>query len=283
MSASAFTVAVAQMCSGTEPGPNLDAIEALAAEAAAGGASYVLTPEMSVVFAENRENLRSVAEPFADSGAVARLSDIARRHAIHLHVGSLPVALEDGRFANRSLFFAPDGTLAAFYDKIHLFDAEPDGDRAYRESATYAGGEAAIVTDAPGFRLGMSICYDVRFPALYRALAEAGAEAIAVPAAFTVPTGKAHWEILLRARAIETGCFVLAAAQGGAHQNGRFTWGHSMVIGPWGEVLAHKPDDSPGVIFAVLDPARVAKARRQVPALANARPFAPPQPLAAPR
>jgi len=277
MAAQTFKVAVAQMCSGTQPGPNLDAIDALVAEAASGGAAYVLTPEMSVVFAENRDNLKAVAQPFEGNRAVARLAETARRHAIHLHLGSMPIALADGRFANRSLLFAPDGALVAAYDKIHLFDAEPEGDKAYRESATYAGGEAAIVTDAPGFRLGMTICYDVRFPALYRALAEAGAQVISVPAAFTVPTGKAHWDILLRARAIETGCFVLAAAQGGAHQNGRSTWGHSMVVSPWGEVLAAKPDDAPGVIFAELDLDRVAKARRQVPALANARSFARPE------
>ena len=281
MTMPALKVAVAQMCSGTEPGPNLDALDALVAQAAEGGAAYVLTPEMSVVFAENRDNLRAVAEPFAGNSAVARLSDMARRHAIHLHLGSMPIALPDGHFANRSLLFSPDGTLAASYDKIHLFDAEPEGDKAYRESATYAGGGEAVVTDAPRFRLGMSICYDVRFPALYRALAEAGAEVVSVPAAFTVPTGKAHWEILLRARAIETGCFVLAAAQGGAHQNGRSTWGHSMVVSPWGEVLAEKADDTPGVIFAELDLDRVARARRQVPALANARGFALPEALAA--
>ncbi|RYG93777.1 MAG: carbon-nitrogen hydrolase family protein [Alphaproteobacteria bacterium] len=190
-----------------------------------------------------------------------------------MHLGSLAVALPDGRFANRSVLFRPDGTIAATYDKIHLFDATLPGLKHYRESETYAGGNEAVVTDAPGFRLGMTICYDVRFPKLHRSLAEAGAEVISVPAAFTVPTGEAHWEVLLRARAIETGSFVIAAAQAGQHENGRSTWGHSMIIDPWGRILEQLGGDGPGIAIADIDLNAVDEARGKVPALANARAF----------
>jgi predicted amidohydrolase len=266
-------VAVLQMNSGTVPGPNLDALDRLAGEAKALGASYALSPEVTVVFAENREGLRGVAGPWEGNPAVARAAEIARKHELHLHLGSMAVALPDGRFANRSVLFSPTGEVAATYDKIHLFDATLPGIKQYRESETYAGGDAAVVTDAPGFRLGMSICYDVRFAALYRTLAAAGAQVISVPAAFTVPTGGAHWEVLLRARAIETGCFVIAAAQGGQHQNGRATWGHSMIVDPWGRIMAEINSDKLGVAVAEIDVAAVAEARGKVPALANARPF----------
>lgn len=266
-------IAVVQMCSGIDPQANLDAMAGFVAEAKTGGATYVLTPEMSVLFAENRDMLRARAEPLAGSGAVARLSEIARGAGLFLHVGSLPVALEDGRFANRSMLFAPNGETVATYDKVHLFDANIPGQQAYRESATYAGGEEAVVANLPEFSLGFSICYDMRFAALYRAMAQAGAQVIAVPAAFTVPTGQAHWEVLLRARAIETGCFVLAAAQGGVHENGRATYGHSLVVAPWGEVIARADGDAPGVILADLDLDAVGNARQRVPALENGRDF----------
>ncbi|MEQ1771244.1 MAG: nitrilase-related carbon-nitrogen hydrolase, partial [Devosia sp.] len=200
-------VAALQMQSGTTPGPNLDALERLAREAAAQGATYVLSPEVTVVFAESREGLRAVAGPWEGNPAIARCASIASQLHLWLHLGSLAVALDDGRFANRSVLFGPDGAVAATYDKIHLFDATLPGVREYRESATYRGGDVAVVTDVAGAKLGLTICYDVRFPALHRALAEAGAEILAIPAAFTAPTGAAHWEPLLRARAIETGSF----------------------------------------------------------------------------
>ncbi|MGV3490496.1 MAG: carbon-nitrogen hydrolase family protein [Devosia sp.] len=266
-------VAALQMNSGTEPGPNLDQLEKLAENAARQGAIYLLSPEVSIVFAENRDGLRSVAGPWEDNPAIARVSEIAKRLGVSLHLGSLAVALPDGRFANRSVLFRPDGSIAATYDKIHLFDATLPGLKNYRESETYAGGDTATVTDAPGFRLGMTICYDVRFPALHRALATAGARVISVPAAFTVPTGEAHWEVLLRARAIETGSWVIAAAQAGQHQNGRATWGHSMIIDPWGRIVAQLGGDGPGVAIADIDLAAVDEARGKVPALDNARPF----------
>lgn len=266
-------IAAVQMRSGTQPEPNLAALDQLVGEAARQGAQYVLSPEVTVVFAENREGLEPVAGPWDGNPAVARAADIARKHGVTLHLGSLAVALPDGRFANRSVLFRPDGAIAATYDKIHLFDAILPGVRAYRESDTYQGGDVAVVSDAPGFRLGLTICYDVRFPALHRALAEAGAQVLAVPAAFTAPTGAAHWEVLLRARAIETGCFVIAAAQGGAHENGRLTYGHSMIVDPWGKIVAQIDGDETGVLVADIDLHAVTEARGRVPALANARSF----------
>lgn len=266
-------IGLVQLRSGLDPRSNLEAISTHVEKAVSGGADYVLTPEVSVAFAGNRVALSEVAGPFENSQTVAELGALARRHGIHLHIGSMAFALDDGRFANRSLLFGPDGALVAHYDKIHLFDADPPGDRPYRESDTYRGGDIAVVTEAAGFRLGMTICYDLRFPALYAALAEAGAEVMAVPAAFTVPTGSAHWHVLARARAIETGSFVLAAAQGGSHENGRVTYGHSLVVDPWGRVTAEKTDDEPGVIFADLDLGAVAEARQRLPALANRRHF----------
>ena len=261
------------MNSGTEPGPNLDALAALAREAAGQGAQYALSPEVSIVFAENRDGLRAVAGPWEGNPAIARCAEIARETNLFLHLGSLAVALPNGKFANRSVLFRPDGAVAATYDKIHLFDATLPGLREYRESDTYAGGSGAVVADAAGLKLGLTICYDVRFPALHHALAAAGAEVLTVPAAFTVPTGEAHWEILLRARAIETGCFVIAAAQAGRHQNGRSTWGHSMLIDPWGKIVGQLGGEGAGVLVADIDLKAVAEARGRVPALAPARPF----------
>ena len=266
-------VAALQMRSGLEPRRNIEALAVLVAEAAAAGAAYVLSPEVTVAFAENSEGLAKVAKPFEANRDLAEISGIARRHKLFLHLGSLAVTLPDGRFANRSVLFGPDGAVAATYDKIHLFDATLPGIRQYRESATYRGGDEAVVTKAAGFELGLSICYDVRFGALYRALAEAGAQVLAVPAAFTVPTGEAHWEVLLRARAIETGCFVIAAAQGGVHENGRATYGHSMMIDPWGKIIAEIAGDEPGGLCADIDLGQIAAARAKVPALANARAF----------
>ncbi|MDB5540370.1 MAG: AmiE [Devosia sp.] len=265
--------AALQMTSGTRPEPNLDQLEALAVEAARKGATYLLSPEVTVVYPENREGLGSVAGPWEGNPAITRVGAIARKRGVSLHLGSLAVALPDGRYANRSVLFLPDGSIGATYDKIHLFDATLPGLKQYRESETYAGGGEAVVTDAPGFRLGMTICYDVRFPALHRALAEAGAQVISVPAAFTVPTGEAHWEVLLRARAIETGSWVIAAAQAGHHENGRSTWGHSMIIDPWGKVVTQLGGDGPGIAIADIDLRAVDEARGRVPALANARPF----------
>ncbi len=267
-------IAAIQMQSGLDPEANLAALEPMLAKAAAAGARYVLTPEVTMIFPENREQLASVAAPFEGHPQLARVGELAGQHGIFVHIGSLAVPLPDGRFANRSVLFGPDGRQVATYDKIHLFDADIAGLNAYRESATYAGGERAVTADLGEFTLGMSICYDMRFPKLYNALANAGATLIAVPAAFTVPTGQAHWHVLLRARAIETGSYVIAAAQGGKHANGRATYGHSIIIDPWGRVIAELAHDEPGVLVAEIAPELVRDARERIPALANARNFA---------
>lgn len=267
-------IAAVQLRSGIKAAPNLAALTGAVSQAAADGASYVLTPEVSVVFAEHRDGLGAEAAPFENNPATVELSALARSLGIYLHLGSFAVALPDGKFANRSVLFQPDGSIGGHYDKIHLFDADVAGLKAYRESDTYRGGDRAVLAPVGPFTLGFSICYDVRFAALYAALAKAGANLLAVPAAFTVPTGQAHWEILLRARAIETGSYVIAAAQGGAHENGRATFGHSMIIDPWGRIVARIDGDEPGIITADIELAAVTEARQRIPALANARPFA---------
>jgi predicted amidohydrolase len=267
-------IAAIQMCSGLDPEANYLALEALLTEAAAQGVDYALTPEVTMIFPENREQLRSVAAPFEGHPQLAKVGALARHLGIFVHIGSLPIPLEDGRFANRSVLFGPDGGQVATYDKIHLFDADIAGLNAYRESATYKGGEVAVTADIAPFTLGMAICYDMRFPRLFNALANAGANLLAVPAAFTVPTGIAHWHVLLRARAIETGSYVIAAAQGGQHPNGRSTYGHSLIIDPWGKIVAELDHDSPGVLVAEIDLEAVREARQRIPALANARDFA---------
>lgn len=272
-------IAAIQMCSGLDPEANLTALAALVEEAVAEGADYVLTPEVTMLFPENREQLREVAAPFEGHRQLQAVAELARQHGIFIHIGSLAVPLEDGRFANRSVLFGPDGAQVAIYDKIHLFDADIAGLNAYRESATYAPGEAAVVAPLGVFTLGMSICYDMRFPALFNSLAKAGATLLAVPAAFTVPTGQAHWHVLLRARAIETGSYVIAAAQGGQHPNGRATYGHSLIVDPWGRIVAELDHDRPGVLVAEISPELVVETRGRVPSLANARDFSPPAPL----
>jgi predicted amidohydrolase len=269
-------IAAIQMRSGLDPEANFESLVPLLTEAAAQGVDYALTPEVTMIFPENREQLRSVAAPFEGHPQLAKVGELAKRLGLHVHIGSLPIPLDDGRFANRSVLFAPTGEQVATYDKIHLFDADIAGLNAYRESATYKGGEEAVTAPLVPFTLGFSICYDMRFPKLYNTLANAGANLIAVPAAFTVPTGQAHWHVLLRARAIETGSYVIAAAQGGNHPNGRATYGHSLVIDPWGKVIAELDHDEPGVLVAEIDPQAVVEARQRIPALANARDFAKP-------
>ncbi len=272
-------IAAIQLRSGPDPVANLAMLEPLLAEAAAAGARYVLTPEVTMAFAENRAGLVAVAAPYDNHPQLQRVGELAKHHGMHIHIGSLAVPLEDGRFANRSVLFGPDGVIVNHYDKIHLFDADVAGLNAYRESETYRGGARAVTAPLGEFILGMAICYDMRFPPLFNALAKAGANLIAVPAAFTVPTGQAHWHVLLRARAIETGSYVIAAAQGGQHANGRATYGHSIIIDPWGRVVAELAHDEPGVLLAEIAPDQVTEARTRIPALANARNFAPPAPL----
>jgi predicted amidohydrolase len=248
-------------------------VESLVREAAAGGARLVATPEVTNIVQRDRAELLPRLQLPVEDGVVGGLRDLAAELGIWLLIGSALVRREDGRAANRSFLIAPDGAVAATYDKIHMFDVDlPDG-QSLRESAAFEAGDRLTAARADDAVLGLTICYDLRFPTVFQALARAGAEILNVPAAFTRSTGEAHWEILLRARAIETGSFVLAPAQGGTHEDGRATWGRSMVVGPWGEILARAEGDAPGVVLADLDLAAVARARRAIPALANARSF----------
>lgn len=267
-----FRAGLVQLCSGTDMARNLAAASALVREAAAQGARYVLTPEVSNLVEDDKERTRAIVMPEEKDFSVAGYSSLAAELGIWLHAGSLALRAEDGRAVNRSLLFAPDGRVAARYDKIHLFDVTLPSGQEIRESNSFAPGSEAVTADLPWGKLGLSICYDMRFPLLYNRLAQAGASFLAVPAAFTVPTGRAHWHVLLRARAIETGSFVLAAAQGGAHECGRHTFGHSLAINPWGEILAEAGTD-PGVLLADIDEDQVARDRSRIPALKNARDF----------
>jgi predicted amidohydrolase len=251
----------------------------LAREAAAQGARFIATPEGTNILQKDRAVLLPQLVSLEDDVVVAGLRQEAAELGVWVLIGSALVKREDGKAANRSALISPDGAITATYDKLHMFDVDlPTGETA-RESATYEPGERAVTARAGDLKLGMTVCYDLRFPALYRALALAGAEVMAIPAAFTRPTGEAHWEVLMRARAIETGAFVLAPAQGGKHEDGRGTWGHSIVVAPWGEVIAHLDHDEPGILMADLDLAAAGKARAAIPNLVNARPFANPKPL----
>jgi predicted amidohydrolase len=278
----AFKAAAVQMRSGTDVGRNVAEVERLIREAAAAGAEYVLTPEMTTILDRDRDRLLAAIAPDAEDPSLAAFRALARDLAIHLHIGSMAIRLPGEGVANRSFLIAPDGGIVARYDKIHMFDVDLGGGESYRESRLYRPGSNAVVADLPWARLGLSVCYDVRFPALYRALARAGAAVIAIPAAFTRTTGEAHWHVLIRARAIETGAFVIAAAQGGHHDDGRDTYGHSMIVDPWGKVLAEMGTE-PGFIVADIDPAMSANVRGRLPALANERTFAPPADSAGPR
>ena len=251
-------------------------VEPLVRQAVGGGAQLIATPEATNILQRDKAKLFEAVRPLDEDACVTGLRALARELGVWILIGSALVRREDGQLANRSTLVGADGAVKATYDKIHMFDVDlPTGER-HRESALYTPGERAAVAETPWGKLGLSVCYDVRFPHLYRTLAKAGADIITVPAAFTRPTGEAHWEILLRARAIETGAFVLAPAQGGLHEDGRGTWGRSLVIGPWGEILAKAEDDEPGVIAADLDLDAVAKARAAIPALVNDRAFAEP-------
>ncbi|NEV79106.1 carbon-nitrogen hydrolase family protein [Rhodopseudomonas sp. BR0C11] len=267
-----FNAALVQMRSGLTPEPNLEQGIRLIREAVKAGADYVLTPEVSNMMQLNREALFVQLAEQDDDLSLKAYRELARELNIHLHIGSLALRASPERAVNRSFLIGPDGTILASYDKIHMFDIDLGNGESYRESANYQPGETAVISDLPWGRIGLTICYDVRFPALYRALAESGASFLAVPAAFTKPTGEAHWHVLLRARAIENGCFVFAAAQGGLHENKRETFGHSLIIDPWGKVLAEGGIE-PGFIMARIDPAEVTKARGKIPSLQHGRRF----------
>src|SRR4051794_26621078 len=278
-----FTAACIQFTAGPEPEPNLRQVADLVLRAREAGADLIMTPEASNLIAsgrQRRENARrEMNDPF-----LAGMRDLARETGAWLLLGSLvidpsgePGAAEgETRLANRSFLIDAQGGIVARYDKIHMFDIDLPGGESYRESNAYRPGGGTVVAETPWGRLGMTVCYDVRFPHLYRALAQAGADFLAVPSVFTVPTGKAHWHLLLRARAIENGCFVFAPAQWGEHAGGRLSYGHSAIVDPWGEILADG-GEAPGIITAQIDPARIAKARGMVPSLQHDRDFTPPE------
>jgi len=266
-------VGLIQLRTPADQGAALAQAEPLVREAAAKGARLIATPEGTNILQRNRAALFEAIEPMESDPAVIGLSRLAEELGVWLLIGSALIRRPDGKCANRSILVRPDGAVAATYDKLHMFDADlPTGERP-RESTSYEPGDRAVIAKAADALLGLTICYDVRFPLLHHALAKAGAEVLTVPSAFTRPTGEKHWEILLRARAIETGAFVIAPAQGGTHEDGRQTWGHSMAVAPWGEIIALADHDEPCALIADLDLAEVANARAAIPALANAREF----------
>lgn len=267
-------IAVLQMTSGIDPAANAATIVAAIGRAAGDGAAMLFTPEMSGLLDRNRARAAAHIVAEGDDPVLAATREAAARAGIWVALGSIAVRGEgpDGRHANRSLVLGPDGAIRGRYDKIHMFDVQLATGEAWRESAAYASGEGlGVVEDTPVGRLGLAVCYDLRFPALFEALGRRHCDALAIPAAFTVPTGQAHWHLLQRARAVEASAFVIAAAQVGRHEDGRQTYGHSLVVDPWGEVLLDMGGANAGLAFADLDPARIAEVRAQVPSLANRR------------
>jgi len=277
----AFKAACLQLNSGRDVAPNIESIRTLARRARDQGAELIMTPEVSDMIEPDRKLRFEKARAEAEHPMLAASRELARELGAHLLLGSIVVKLEAETLANRSFLIRPDGEIARRYDKIHMFDVNLPNGESYRESAVFRPGAAAAATPLPWGVLGMTVCYDLRFPHLYRALAQAGADFLSIPSAFTVPTGRAHWHVLMRARAIENGCFVFAPAQWGEHANGRRTFGHSLIVAPWGEVLA-EAEDGIGLIVTEIDPAKVLEARRQVPSLSHDRGFAAPTPLKKP-
>lgn len=268
-----FKAAAIQMCSGVDPEKNAVEMEKLIREAAANGAVYVQTPEMTGAIQKDRAALRAVLKDEDTDIIATTAARLAKELGIYVHVGSTAIARDDGKIANRGFLFAPDGQRICSYDKIHMFDVDLDNGESWRESAAYEPGTNARVATLPLASFGFAICYDVRFPSLFRTEAVAGAEVLTVPAAFTRQTGEAHWEVLLRARAIENGAFVIAAAQAGVHEDERETFGHSIIVDPWGKVLAVAGGAGAEIIYAEIDPSAVAAARGKIPNLKNARDF----------
>lgn len=268
-----FRVGLVQTNAGPEVAGNIETVSALIRAARAEGADFVLTPETTGLIAANNASLFEQTRAEDDDPALATFRNLAAELGIVLLIGSLAIKIAPDKLANRSFLIGPDGRIQARYDKIHMFDVDLAGGETYRESRNYQPGAEAVLADLPWGRLGLTICYDLRFPYLYRALAQAGADFLTVPSAFTRQTGEAHWHVLLRARAVETGCFVLAPAQCGRHANKRETYGHSLVVSPWGEVLADG-GEQPGIVLAEIDGNAVAEARARIPALLHDRVFA---------
>ena len=263
--------ALFQMTSGIDPAANAAAMADAAAQASGEGAAMLFTPEMSGLLDRNRKRAASNIVTEADDRTLAAIREAAARHGLWIAIGSLAIAREDGRWANRAFVIDAAGQIAARYDKLHMFDVDLDSGESWRESSAYAAGDAVVTVDTPLGKLGLTICYDIRFPALYDALGRAGCDVIAIPAAFTVPTGKAHWHVMQRARAIEASAFVISAAQCGDHADGRSTYGHSLVVDPWGEVLLDQGGEGAGLAVCDIDLSRIAEVRAQVPSLANRR------------
>lgn len=268
---STFVAAVLQMRTTRSVERNVADLIGLAKEAAAGGATFLQSPEMSNILERSRDNLFAAIRPEGEDAMLAAVRDFARANRVHFHLGSIAVRVGE-KVANRGFLIGPDGAIVARYDKLHLFDVDLPNGETWRESNTYTAGQCAVIAPMVDALLGMGICYDLRFPYLFRALAEAGADILTAPACFTRQTGEAHWTVLQRARAIETGSFMISAAQGGPHEDGRQTFGHSIIVDPWGRVLA-EAEDSPGVFMAEIDLARVAEARARIPTLKHTRPI----------
>jgi len=266
-------VACIQMCSTTTIAENISALETMVRKAAGEGATYIQTPEMTGILQKSRKGLFAEISSEENDALVKCASELAAELGIWLHIGSHAIVLGEEKAANRAFLFSPDGALVTTYDKIHMFDVDLDNGESWRESKVYQPGKRSVLVETDFAKLGMSICYDIRFPHLYREYALAGAEVLAAPAAFTRQTGQAHWHTLMQARAIENGAFVIAAAQGGTHDDGRETFGHSLVVNPWGEIIAELAHDEPGVLIADIDLADVKKARSKIPNLANSRDF----------
>lgn len=264
-------IAILQMTTGIDPDANLRAIREAVERAAEDGAAMLFTPEMSGLLDRDRQRAAPHIVAEAENPVLAGVREAAAASGIWVALGSLAVAREDDRWANRSFLIDGDGEIAARYDKIHMFDVQLATGETWRESAAYVPGEAVTTADTPLGRLGLSVCYDLRFPSLYAELGDRLCDVIAIPAAFTVPTGHAHWHVLQRARAIEATCFVVAAAQVGTHEDGRRTYGHSLVVDPWGEVLLDMGGEEPGLGFADIDRDRISEIRAQLPSLANRR------------
>ena len=268
-----FKAAAIQMRSGESLERNAVDLERLVREAAGQGATYIQTPEMTGALIRDKE-ARAASFTSEDKDIIVATSrKLASELGIFLHIGSTAILCADGKLANRAFLFGPDGATLATYDKIHMFDVDLDNGESWRESASYEPGTRAAVTEINGTKLGFAVCYDLRFPQLFRAEALAGAQVLTVPAAFTRQTGEAHWHVLLRARAIENGAYVVASAQGGLHEDGRETYGHSLIVDPWGRVIAEAAHDEPAVIVAEIEPARSVAARKKIPNLKNARDF----------
>jgi len=263
--------ALFQMTTGIDPAGNAAAIADAMAQARAGGAEILFTPEMSGLLDRDRGRAGRSIKREQDDPVLAAVCEAAAREGIWVALGSLAIAREDGRWANRAFVIDAQGAIVAHYDKIHMFDVDLASGESWRESNAYVPGDDVVTVETPLGRLGLSICYDIRFPALYDALGRAGCDVIAVPAAFTVPTGQAHWHLLQRARAVEASAYVLSAAQVGRHEDGRTTYGHSLAVDPWGEVLLDLGGERAGVGFVDIDPARTAQVRAQLPSLANRR------------